>query len=221
MQNEVRMKFNFVFFRALLLIIVCCIFSRPASANIIEKQSLAPIEWEKDFVESNVLSAGGLRLLGNAEIVDMDGESVTAAYGIQLINHLRDQWSGRLGLHIGRTGPAEGEYVWTFLGSDLQHPLIPEVLYNKAVFSYIRPFLFFGLGAVSRWENMTSKLNPVPALRYNISDAVFFTGVQFLIPVAGELMLGFEYRFLQSMKVSRSRGGTAGISLSWGRMNGQ
>lgn len=218
MQNEVKMKSYFIFFRRVFLCLVCLVF-KPVLANISDRQSLAPIEWEKDFVETHALSAGVLGLFSNAEIVDLEGQTVRSAFTVQLVNYLRDRWSGRLGFHLGRSGTTQGQYIWTYFGSDLQHPLLPESISDNFVFRYSKPIGFFGLGAVSRWENMTSKLNPVPALRYNVSEAVFYAGAQILIPLTTEFMLGFEYRVLQSIKVSNSRGGIAGLTVHWGKID--
>ena len=219
MQNEARMKFIFFFLRSLLTLVLSAGFPL-AKANISERQSLAPVEWERDFVETHSLGAGIMRLFPKSEIVDLEGQTAKNIYGLQLLNHLRDGWKGRLGFHLGRTGPSEGQYIWTFFGTDLQHSLLPEFLSKTSAAKHLTPFGFFGLAAVSRWENMTSRLNPVPALRYNVSEGVFYAGALLLIPFAPEFMMGIEYRFLQSVKESKSRGGAAGMSVYWGQIHG-
>lgn len=216
MQSEPRMKINFLFIR--LLVLFCCTaFPARIFADLTDRQSLAPMEWEKDFVQTHALSVGALRLGKGAQLVSMNDQTLNSAFGLNLANHLRDHWTGRLGLHFGRTGAEQGQFVWTSVGSDLQRPMIPESLFNVSLFKYVRPYVFFGLGAVSRWENVKSGINLIPTLRYHTSESAFYAGAQILIPFADEYMFGAEYRFLQSMKESRTRGGAVGVSVHWGR----
>lgn len=218
MQNETKLKF---IFGSVCVMLLCSFISlsKIASANLIDRQSFRPIEWESDFVSAHSLSFSGMILLNGAQIVRSEEQKLKSAFGLQLCQSLRDQWTGRVGLFVGRTGPAPGQYVWTLLGSDLQHSLIPEKLYDFSFFKYVRPNGFFGLGVTSRWENTGLGLNLIPTLRYNVSEPVAQFGLQLLSPLADELIFEIEYRFLQSARVSQNRGSTIALSLIWGRIS--
>lgn len=219
MQNESRRKSASAATCRRFFVAAACFVSCSALADLKDRQSFRPVEWESDFVSENSLSIGAFALTPGAKIVELQGQNVYAAYGLQLTQYLRDDWNGRVGLHLGRTGPRQGQYVWTFISSDLQRPLIPESLYQSGPFRFFRPLISFGLGGVSRWQNSGMGLNVVPTLRYELSEPVAHVGTQLLFPFSDELIFSIEYRFLQSARVSRHRGSTWGASLIWGKIN--
>lgn len=219
MQNEPRRKSASAVAFCRFFAVAACFVSCPSVADLNDRQSFRPVAWESDFVSGNSLSVGAFALTGEAKIVELQGQKVNAAYGLQLTQYLRDDWNGRVGLHVGRTGPKQGQYVWTLLSSDLQRPLIPESLYHVGAFRFFRPLISFGLGGVSRWQNSGLGLNLVPTLRYELSEPVAHVGTQLLFPFADELIFSVEYRFLQSARVSSHRGSTWGASLIWGKIN--
>lgn len=216
MQKRLKVKFTSVLFSAFIWLAMV-IFAKPATADLNEGHSFRPITWERDFVSSNSLSFTVMKLLPGAQIVITPDRAVGSAYGLQLGQKLRDDWTGRISMFCGRTGPAAGEYVWSYLTSELLHPLIPEDMKTHGVFRYVRPFGFFGAGMTTRWQNMSLNLNLIPTLRYEATEPTAAAGVMLQIPVANELMLSFEYRFMQSARSSRTRGSVLGGSLVWGQ----
>lgn len=188
-------------------------------ADLNDVQSFRPIEWDSDFVRSHALFVGGWRLFKGSSIVPLDEQNISSSFGLQLAQNLRDHWQGRVGLFLGQTGSRAGRYVWSFLGSDLTHPLIPESVYDVGLFNYLRPFVFFGLGVTSQWETMELSLHLIPTWRYQLSEPVAFGGAHVIFPFSNELMLSLEYRFLQSARYSRHRGSVVGASIVWGRLD--
>lgn len=212
------MKVNFTFVFLVPFIVLMVFVSRTATANLKEGQSFRPITWEQDFVRSNSLAFTAIRLLPGAQIVTTPERTVDSAYGLQLGQNLRDDWMGRISLFFGQTGAREGEYMWSFLGSDLVHPLVSTDLLNHAIFQMIRPMGFFGLGMTSRWQRMSLNLNLIPTLRFEASEPIAYAGAYLVAPMTDELMASFEYRFMQSARNSRTRGNVFGVSLVWGRL---
>lgn len=218
MQNQLNQKIiqAFVLFTLLFFCFVPAVsFCNESTKN----PTFRPIEWERDFTSSSSLSLGGFKLFNNSEIVDLAGQHLDSAYGLQLSQNLRDHWKGRVSFYCGRTGADVGQFVWSVIGSDLQHPLVSESVYDWSFIKYLRPFVFFGLGMTSRWANAGTGLNLIPTLRYEISEPIGYAGIQLQGKIASEFILAVEYRLLQSARASRERGHTLGASLIWGRMD--
>ena len=218
MQKESQVKFKFLL-RQLLIIFFACVWGLSAFAEIREAQSFNPIEWESDFTQDNSLSLTWLNLPQSVlltEPQDLDlYHQLRNAFGLQLGKNLREHWHGRVGFFVARTGPATGGYVWSYLGSDLQRELVPESLLDGAIFSVIRPYLFFGLGFGSRWENSEVRYNLIPTFRYEVSEPTAYLGSSLAWRVADELMLSIEFRYFQSARLSRNRFPTWGGSIIW------
>jgi hypothetical protein len=217
MQKRLKVKFTSVLCSAFIGL-AAVFFSKTARANLNEGHSFRPIGWERDFVSSSSLSFTVMKLLPGAQIISTPERAVASAYGLQLGQNLRDNWAGRISMFCGRTGPGAGEYVWSYLASDLLHPLMTEEMNSTGPFRYARPFGFFGVGMTTRWQNMSLNLNLIPTLRYEATEPTAFAGVLLQIPVANELMLAVEYRFMQSARNSQTRGNVLGGSLVWGQM---
>jgi hypothetical protein len=223
MQIGTKAKQHFVFVRRRGTVLFCALFlsvwtSVDARAEIKDNHSFRSIEWENDFVRSQSLSMSAFRLFPGAQIVPLSERKLSSAYGLQLGQKLRDHWSGRVSFFCGSTGGAADDLIWSYLASDLHHPLIPESLYQTGVFKFFRPNIFFGLGVTTRWQKTRMSLNFIPTLRYEFSEPIAVAGTQWLFSLSDEFMLGFEYRFSQSAQESRHRGGLIGASLVWGSL---
>jgi hypothetical protein len=204
------------------LAIVALLRSQIALAEIRDAQSFKPIEWESDFSKSNSLSVNWFRFPDKVQLA-LPEDAITFdelrnGFGIQLGQWLRGQWQGRIGFYLASTGSAKGAYVWSFLGSDLQHPLVTGELGEKAIFRYFRPFVYFGLGVSSRWENSEVRYNLIPTFRYEASEPSAYFGSSFLFKLSDEILFGLDFRYFQSARNSRNRFPGFGASVVWGEL---
>jgi hypothetical protein len=224
MHKESQVKFKFPL-RHLLTILIGCVWGQGASAEIREAQSFKPIEWESDFTQENSLSLTWLNLPKSVQLTQSEDadlyRQMSNAFGLQLGKNLRDHWQGRVSFFVARTGPATGGYVWSFLGSDLQRELVPESFSGHAIFRFLRPYFFFGLGFGSRWENSEVRYNLIPTFRYEVSEPAAYFGSSMAWRLADELLLSLEFRYFQSARLSQNRFPTWGGSLIWGTWRGR
>lgn len=214
-------KVKFSFLLGLMTAGLCLSFiPLRARAELRDSQSFQPIEWESDFVRDNSLALTWLGLPQGTHLAKPDDQDVFRnlrnTFGLQLGQLLRDHWQGRIGLFLTRTNPKVGGYVWGFLGSDLQHALIPEALYDQGVFRYFRPYGHFGLGFSTRWENSKTRYNLIPTFRYEASEPAAYGGFSAMYRLSDELLLGFEFRYFQSARNSQNHFPSWGGSLVWG-----
>ncbi|NBO37125.1 hypothetical protein EBU99_00915 [bacterium] len=216
MHKELRAGIAFSLIRLFAVgIIVLC---QTAFADLHETQSFQPVQWESDFVADKNLSFTTMLVPERSQIVGLLSGPVRTAYGLQLGQRLRDHWMGRVSLFFGRNEAKTGNLLWSFLGSDLSHPLISDALSEWNFFRVLRPIGFFGLGFVSRWENTAFKYNLLPTARYELSEPIAYAGGMLQLQVAQEVILATEYRYLQSARASHNRGPTFAISLIWGSL---
>lgn len=192
-----------------------------AQAELRDAQSFRPIEWEESTTSSkyiHFLWMRPLRAISLAEDSQIDrlGEAENI-FGLQVSQPLHSRWKGRLGLYLSRTGSEIGDALWSFAGSDLQHPLTPLPWKEKGFFSWFQPFGYFGLGFASRWENSQVRYNLVPTFRYNESEPAAYLGISSMIRLFGSVMFELDVRYFQSARVSQRKFLTLGGSFVLGR----
>lgn len=217
MQKGLKLKITSLVIRTLLFCLLAQGLSS-ARADLNEGHSFRPIAWEKDFTDQSSLALSAFTLSSRAQMVASEGTPVRSAFGLKLSQNLRDNWSGRMGLFCGRSSDAQDSFIWSFLGSDLMHPLIPESYFNHPAFRWARPHVYFGIGLTSRWANTGLKINLVPTMRYETTEPATYAGFEVLSQVAEEMQVGADYRFVQSARVSKNRGHMFGLSLVWGKL---
>ncbi|MEN9528441.1 MAG: hypothetical protein RI932_314 [Pseudomonadota bacterium] len=219
MHKESQVKFRFPL-RHLLLILLVLTWRENGWAEIRDAQSFRPIEWESDFAQDNSLSFTWLNLPKNVQLTQPEDlelyHQLRNAFGLQLGKVLRDGWQGRISFFVARTSPAAGGYVWSFLGSDLQRDLVPKRFSENVIFRVVRPYLFFGLGFGSRWENSQVRYNLIPTFRYEASEPAAYFGSSVAWQLADELLLSIEFRYFQSARLSQNRFPSWGGSIVWG-----
>ncbi|MBM3383066.1 MAG: hypothetical protein FJY29_11565 [Betaproteobacteria bacterium] len=228
MHKESQVKFRFPL-RQILWALSLVLFSLSAKpqawAEIRDAQSFKPIAWESDFAQDNSLSLTWLNLPQRVQLTQPEDielyRQLRHAFGLQLGKVLRESWQGRVGFFVARTSPETGGYVWSFLGSDLQRELVPAGLFDHAVFRVLRPYLFFGLGFGSRWENSQVRYNLIPTFRYEVSEPAAYFGTSVAWRIADEILLSVEFRYFQSARLSQNRFPSWGGSIVWGSWGGK
>ena len=219
MHKVLRSEFRF----HLRFALICLLFLvAPARlyADLRDGQSFKPIEWDADFSKSRTFEASWIRFprgVQHAQPAEKElFDDVRSGVGLQLGQWLRDRWQGRMSLLLAQTDSKVGGYVWTFLGSDLKHPLIFGAAQEYWLFSHLKPYAFFGLGVSSRWENSQVRYNLIPTYRYEVSEPAIYFGTSLMIRLAGEFLLSLEFRHFESARSSKNSFPLWGASLVWG-----
>lgn len=221
MHKVLREKFRF-HQRFMLICLSFLIFSDMAHAELREGQSFKPIEWDADFSKDRTLEATWLWFPRGIQIVQPDEQELfndlINGFGLQLGQWIRDQWQGRMSIFLAQTTPKTGGYVWSFLGSDLKHPLVFGNFAQHKFFQHAKPFGFFGLGVSSRWESSRIRYNLIPTFRYDVSEPTVHLGSSLMIQLSDEMMLSLEFRYFESMRKSGNKFPLWGVSLAWGHL---
>lgn len=180
-----------------------------SAAERTSSQSFKPIEIEEATASNTSLYLSWhtpLKAVTVAQPLDSDGGgALNSIFAIQVSQLLHSQWRGRIGFFVSRSGGRAGDPLWSFIGSDLQHTVLPSTLDGGALFGSLKPYAYFGLGFASRWENSQVRYNVIPTFRYEESEPAAYTGLSFLFPGFGHLLLEFDVRLVQSARTSQNR----------------
>lgn len=192
-----------------------------AHAELRDAQMFRPIEWEESMTSSKTVHfswanpASSVTLAGTPASNGFD--RLKNIFGLQVSRTLNRQWKGRVGLLFSGAGTQRGDALWSFVGSDLQHSLIPTSWTDKTIFRRLRPLGYFGLGFASRWQNSQVRYTLLPTFRYDESEPAAYLGISTLLHAFGDVIFEIDVRYFQSARDSRNTFLSFGGSLVLGR----